>query len=250
MNVECTGRSTTALSSASRGSLTWRSEYAVGKSEDCDDWLYEGRTTAVSQASRRFTRRSPNLSVNQRPASYQKYLGLVVCLSKFHLEIPIICSQIKGPRMLKVRKEPKLLPVDGPGYWFLHICNILMGQRGNCHHRYTVRKSKVCEFGRCRESRTALLRASRRSLARRSHKLRVRRKARDCLEEDTKSKKSQLIFTALSLRRTNIASVFKFALPFQAYLGEQAPMTTDEEEFIEEAITRASKTYNSISLPW
>lgn len=157
-----------------------------------------------------------NLSVDHRSANFQKYHRLVACLSrKLYSEIPIVYSQIKGLRMLKVRREPKLLPWIGLGYWFLHIYNILKGQRGHCHHRYSVRKSKVRECGKCGESRTALSRASRRSLARRSHKTRVTRESSRLFGRRYKEQEiSAHLHCVSSQRRTDIASVFTFYVAF------------------------------------
>lgn len=55
-----------------------------------------------------------NLSVSQRSTNYQKHHGLIARLSSnLHSEMPIVCSQSKGPRVLKVGW---VLPGYGPGY--------------------------------------------------------------------------------------------------------------------------------------
>lgn len=149
-----------------------------------------------------------NLSIDQRSAIYQKYHGFVVRLSReLHSEITILCSQIKGPGMLKVRREPKLLHRDGPEYKFLHIKHS-NGSMGTLSSTIYCALTNLRDCGRCGENGTALSRASPKSKARRSHKLRVTRKgSRFFGSRYEEQQGSAHHHYNLSQRRTNTASV-------------------------------------------
>lgn len=65
---------------------------------------YGRSTTALSRTSRgSLTAKGPQMLKVRR-----EYHGLVACLSRnLHSEILILCAQIKGPSMLEVRERPQ-----------------------------------------------------------------------------------------------------------------------------------------------